>query len=115
MADFAFVPSRSFEVERGYNVLRTEMEGFKIKTRLKSNKKKRVFELFFMGLTVAEKDSIVSHYDGQYSGLTPFYWTTVPDHVSSTEDSIYVRYLSMKIDEVNAAIHEMTIQFEDAV
>lgn len=114
MANFDYIPSKSSEIEREYNVLKTPMEGMRIKTRLKSDTKKRIFELFFSGQTLIEKDAIVSHYDGQYAGAVPFYWTSVPDHVSS-ESSIYVRYLSMKIDWINAAIFETTLQFEEAL
>jgi hypothetical protein len=91
MSDFNFIPHHCSPKRKDYNVVSTDMEGMRIKTRLKSSLPMREWELEFRIQNKTERDALLSHYDSQYGTLTPFNWTSIPTYISS-ETSIYVRY-----------------------
>jgi hypothetical protein len=114
MADFDFDPHHCVQTKKEYNVLKTDMEGMKIKTRLKSTLPLRQWELVFHLQSNTERNALLSHYDGQYGSLTPFNWTSIPEHISA-ESSIYVRYVSYKEDVIATNCIEVSIEFEEAL
>jgi hypothetical protein len=114
MANFAFVPHHCTPKRKDYNVVRTDMEGMRIKTRLKSTNPIREWELEFRVQNNTERAALLSHYDGEYGILTPFNWTSVPDYISA-ETSIYVRYKVYSEELVVNNVWEITIEFEESL
>lgn len=93
MADFTFSFHRMTPLEAPkFNVLQTQMEGWKTKTRLKATDSKRSWEIEIRGRTDSERDSIVSHWNGQYGITNPFNWVLPSDWGNTT---YYVKYVSM--------------------
>lgn len=97
-----------------YNVLVTEMEGMRKKTRLKSTKPARSWKLYFRVQNNTERTALKGHYDGQFGELTPFYWTSIPEHISD-ESSIYVRYTSYEEDPIQFNTWEISMTFEEVL
>ena len=93
MADFTFAIHRCTPGVPEYNVLSTPMEGWKVKTRMKSTHPKRTWNIEIRGQTNAEKDSIISHYSGQGASNVPFNWVVTPIFFcGGTATTYYVRY-----------------------
>lgn len=110
MTDFAY---EAHEVEFGapeYNVVTSEMEWMRIKTRLKSTLPRRTFTLTFKLQSATEKNALLSHYNGQYGAYQSFNWTSIPDDLSS-ESSIEVRYKSFDYERQGYNIFEVKIEF----
>lgn len=93
MADFTFDFHRCTPREAPkYNVLKTQMEGWKVKTRLKSTDPVRWWEIEIRGRTNTERDLIIAHWDGQFGQTTPFNWVRPASWDGIT---YYVTYESM--------------------
>jgi len=93
MADFTFEIHRLTPGKPEYNVIFTGMEGWKVKSRLKSSDPKRTWTIEIYGRTNSEKDAIIAHYDGQEGANTPFNWTVNPIFFSGgVSTTYYVRY-----------------------
>lgn len=112
--DFNFTPHHCVPLKKDYNVLRTEMEGMKVKTRLKSTRPLRAWELEFRIQNNNERLAYLGHWDNQYGICVPFNWLSVPDYIS-TESSIYVRYISYKEELIVNNVWIITVQFEEAL
>ena len=61
-----------------------------INGRLKSTAPQRRWQIEIRGRTTAEKDAIVSHFNGQKSNLTPFNWVVNPTTFDNA--TYYVTY-----------------------
>jgi hypothetical protein len=93
MADFTFPIHRCTPGPKEYNVLSTTSEGWKVKTRMKTTHPRQTWNVEIRGRTDAEKDSIVSHYDGQGANNVPFNWVVTPVFFAGgTPTTRYVRY-----------------------
>lgn len=93
MADFTFSVHRVTPGKPEYNVVSTPMEGWKVKSRLKSTHPRRTWTIEIRGQTNDEKDLILAHYDGQNGFNIPFNWIVTPDFFSGSTPTIYyVRY-----------------------
>lgn len=91
MADFTFEIHRLTPEAPKYNVLQTKMEGWRVKRRLKSTEPQRRWTVEIRGRINSERDSILSHYNGQIGSLTPFDWI-VPTFFGG--QTFYVTYES---------------------
>lgn len=89
MADFSFNVHRITPEAPVFNVVKTQMEGTRVKRRLKSTESQRRWSVEIRGRTTSEKNAILSHYNGQQGGTTPFYWN-VPAPWGG--DTFYVTY-----------------------
>lgn len=98
MADFSFDVHRVTPEAPVYNVLKTPMEGTRIKRRLKSTDAQRRWSVEIRGRTTAEKNSILSHYNGQTGTLLPFNWN-VP--AAWGGDTFYVTYDEFSYENPN--------------
>lgn len=93
MANFTFAIHKMAPGKPEYNVLSTQGEGMKVKSRLKSTDPKRTWEVEIRGRTTAEKDSILAHYNGQNGFNIPFNWVVTPTFfVGGVATTYYVRY-----------------------
>lgn len=93
MANFTFAIHRMTPGKPEYNVASTQMEGWKVKSRLKSTDPKRSWEVEIRGRTNAERDSIIAHYDGQNGFNVPFNWVVTPNWFTNGVPTTYfVRY-----------------------
>jgi hypothetical protein len=98
-----------------YNNLKTEGEGMKRKTRLISSDPFLTWTLEFRLQTKAERDNILTHFNGQYGDTIPFYWTSVPTYISNAS-YYYVRYAADGYSEevIASSIFNITLKFESA-
>ena len=90
MADFTFAVHRVTPEPPKYNVLQTKMEGWRVKRRLKSTVPQRRWSIEIRGQTNTERNSILSHWSGQYGPLTPFNWIVTPTFFGDA--TYYVTY-----------------------
>jgi len=97
-----------------YNTVKTKMEGMKIKARIKSPDPDQQYSIIYRGITDAEKETIMSHYNGQFGDAIPFYWRNVPSHINSGTD-MYVRYNSIETVRVFNNLWECTIVFDQEI
>lgn len=97
-----------------YNVLSTQMEGTTKKTRLKSTRSQRKWEIEIRMRSNSERDEILTHWDTQKGTLTPFNWV-LPSFYGG--ETIYVRYVSMEYSSPEGAgiLHNFVIQLEEAL
>ena len=112
--DFTY---NAHEVEFGppeYNVVTSEMEWMKEKTRLKSTLPKRTFTLKFKLQSSTEKDILLSHFNSCYGSYLSFNWTSIPSDLSS-ETSIEVRYKSFSYERQGYNIFEVDIEFKEVL
>jgi hypothetical protein len=101
MADFTFTIHGCKPGPPVYNSLITDMEGWKVKARLKSTHPKRSWQIEIRGQTNDERDLIVAHYDGQGGNVTPFNWVVTPVFFSNdTPTTYYVRYKEFSYDNI---------------
>lgn len=114
MADFNFSIHHCTQTKKQYNVLRTDMEGFKVKKRLKSTLPVRMWECELRLLSNTERNAILAHYDGQYGETIPFDWTSIPEHISS-ESSISVFYYSYEEEVIANNVYNIIIEFEESL
>jgi hypothetical protein len=114
MANFSWISHRTEPDAPIWNVVSTDMEGMKKKTRLKSTDPMRMWTLFFRIQTNAERETLLGHFNAQYGSTEPFYWTSVPDHISA-EASIYVRYVYYKETIQLYDIWEIEVKFEEVL
>jgi hypothetical protein len=99
MANFTFEIHRLTPGKPEYNVLSTPMEGWKVKSRLKSTHPRRTWDIEVRGQTNTEKDLILAHYDGQNGFNLPFNWTVNPTFFSGdVSTTYYVRYKEFKYE-----------------
>lgn len=114
MADFEFGIHRVTNSPPKYNVLETEMEGMKKKTRLKSTTPVREWSIEIRARTNTERDAILAHYSGQNGSLTAFNWIVPSFWGGST---YYVRYKSFAYEspEGLGSLHNFQITFEEAI
>jgi hypothetical protein len=99
MADFSFPIHRMSPGAPEYNVLQTDMEGWKRKSRLKSTHPRRTWDIEIRGRTNSEKDLIIAHWDGQAAGNLPFNWIVTPTFFSGgVPTTYYVRYKELKYE-----------------
>jgi hypothetical protein len=96
MADFSFEIHRLTPEAPKYNVLATKMEGWRVKRRLKSTAPQRRWTIEIRGRTNGERDSILSHYNGQFSSLIPFNWIVTPIFFGNY--TFYVTYEEFEYD-----------------
>jgi hypothetical protein len=99
-----------------YNVLQTQMEGWKRKTRLKSTDPVRRWTVEVRGRTNSEKDLIVAHWDDNNGPLTNFTWNVLPAIWNTGYGTSYqVQYESMEYDNPDgkANIWDFTITFRE--
>ena len=61
-----------------WNVLQTDFEGWKRKTRLKSSDSIRRWIIEIRGRTNSEKDAILAHYNDQNGPFYNFTWNVLP-------------------------------------
>jgi hypothetical protein len=94
--DFTFEIHRCVPHAPQYNIIKTQMEGFREYRRLKSTDPIRRWDIEMRGKTNAERDSILSHYNFHNGGLDPFYWTPNPTFFGS--DTEYVTYEDFQMD-----------------
>jgi hypothetical protein len=93
MADFTFSIHRCSPGPKEYNVTSTPMEGWKVKSRMKSTHPRRTWGVEIRGRFNDEKDSILAHYDGQGGFNTPFNWVVTPIFFcGNVATTYYVRY-----------------------
>jgi len=118
MADFVWKPHR---VEGGipqFNVVKTDMEGMRTKTRLKSSKPTRSWTLYFRIQTQVEYEALYNHYKSMYGTLQEFHWagSAIPDHMNPEDESFFnVRYESFETDPVAWGVWNITIKFVEAI
>lgn len=115
MADFAY---ECHHIEPGtpvWNVLMTDMEGMRKKTRLVSSLPKKSWTLTFRLLTKDERDLVLAHYNAQKGSLTPFHWTSIPSWVDTSVSYYNVRYISYKEQLSAGTLWEIEVQFEEAL
>ena len=97
MADFSFEIHRCAPGTPEYNLTSSQMEAWKIKSRLKSTHPRSTWEIEIRGRTNAEKDLILAHYNGQGGYNIPFNWIVTPIFFSGdTPTTRYVRYKEFK-------------------
>jgi hypothetical protein len=117
-ADFVWTPHR---VEGGipmYNVVKTDMEGMRTKTRLKSTKPTRTWTLYFRIQTQVEFEAILNHYKSVSGTLQEFHWTgsAIPAHVNPASESYFnVRYNDLSAEPVAWTVWNLTIKFDEAI
>jgi hypothetical protein len=94
-----------------FNVLSTDMEGYKKKTRLITTLPKRTWKVFMYLLTKAERDLVLAHYNSCYGGLTSFHWTSVPTYIDTVSyyNVIYTGYK----ETLTATLFNIEIDFEE--
>ena len=90
MTDFSFAIHRLTPEPPKYNVLTTQMEGWRVKRRLKSTQPQRRWAIEIRGQTNSERDLILTHWNGQKGSLTPFNWIVTP--IFFGDDTFYVTY-----------------------
>lgn len=99
-----------------YNVLQTDFEGWKRKTRLKSSLPIRKWTIEVRGRSNSEKDLIVAHWSGESGPLNNFTWVILPTIWNVGYGSSYqVQYESMTYenpDEI-ANIWDFVIVFRE--
>ena len=78
-----------------YNVVKTQMEGWHIKRRLKSANPVRRWEVEIRGRTNSERDEIIAHWNSQKGDVIPFNWV-VPTFWGG--NTFYVTYEEMNYD-----------------
>jgi hypothetical protein len=105
MADFTFEIHSFIPEPPIYNVLTTKMEGWKVKRRLKSTAPQRRWHIEIRGRTTSEKNSIVSHFEGQYSNLTPFNWVVNPTSFDS--GTYYVTYEDFQFENSKQGVYNV--------
>lgn len=115
MSDFAFDCHHITVNPPEWNVLLTDMEGMRKKTRLVSSLPKKSWILVFRLLTKDERDLILAHYNTQKGSLIPFYWTSIPSWVDTSVSYYYVRYTSYKETLSAGTLFELEITFEEAL
>lgn len=79
-----------------YNVLQTNMDGWRTKRRLKSTAPQRRWTIEIRGRTNDERDLIITHYNSKKGSLTPFNWTINPTFFG--EATYYVTYEDFSYD-----------------
>ncbi len=112
MADFDFVCHHCEPGTPSWNVLSTDMEGMRKKTRLVSSLAMKSWILVFRLLTKTERDLMLAHYNAQKGALTPFNWTSIPSWVDTSVSYYYVRYKSYKEQLIAATLWEITVELE---
>lgn len=95
MADFLFPIHRMTPEPPHYNVLITQMEGMRIKRRLKSSAPYRRWTIEMRGRTNDERDAILAHWDEQVGPMIPFNWY-VPEFFGG--EVYYVVYETMNYE-----------------
>jgi hypothetical protein len=97
-----------------YNVLKTEMEGMKVKTRLKSTSPVREWEIEIRCRTNTERDAILTHYEGQNGSLTAFNWTA-PTFFGG--ETYFVRYKEFEYENPEGLgnVWNFRIIFEEVI
>jgi hypothetical protein len=113
MANFNFQCHSVVPATITWNVLLTEMEGMKKKSRLISTRSKQSWKLEFRLLLKAERDVLLAHYNGQKGSTIPFNWTSIPDYID-TAASYYVRYIEY-VETLTATLFNISIGFEEAL
>jgi len=99
-----------------WNVLQTDFEGWKRKTRLKSTEPMRGWSVEIRGRTNAEMALILAHYNDNQGPLTNFQWNILPTIWNAGYGTYYqVQYDSMEFANPNnkANIWEFTITFRE--
>ncbi len=81
--DFATTPHEVVEENPIYNNVITPSESMKKEYLNLSATALQRYRLTFKNCTTAEKDAIVSHYQGRYGGYDSFIWTAVPAYIES--------------------------------
>ena len=115
MADFTFECHHCEVGTPAWNVLSTDMEGLRKKTRLVSSLPMKSWTLVFRLLTKDERDLILAHYNAQKGPLTPFNWTSIPNWVDTSVSYYYVRYKSYKEQLSAGTLWEVTVELELAL
>ena len=99
-----------------YNVLQTDMEGWKRKTRLKSTDPIRRWTVEVRGRINSEKDIIVTHWNENNGPLTNFTWQVRPTIWNTGYGSAYqVQYETMEYDNPDsiANVWDFVITFRE--
>jgi hypothetical protein len=99
-----------------WNVLETDFEGWKRKTRLKSTDPIHKWTVEVRGRTSTEKDLIVAHWNDQQGPLTNFTWNVLPIIWNAGYGtSFQVQYEMMKFEnpENIANVWDFTIVFRE--
>jgi hypothetical protein len=79
-----------------YNVLHSDYEGWKRKSRLKSSLPIRKWQIEIRGQTNSEKDLIVAHWDSCSGTVEDFTWNVLPSIWNTGYGTSYqVQYESM--------------------
>ena len=103
MADFTF-EIHSFSPEPPlFNILKTKMEGWRVKRRKKSTSSQRRWSIEIRGRNDTEKDAIVAHWNGQSGTLLPFNWTVNPTGFANA--TYYVTYEDFKYQNPEGLYH----------
>ncbi len=99
-----------------WNVLQTDMEGWKRKTRLKSTDPIRRWTVEIRGRTNSEKDSILAHFNDNNGALTNFLWNVLPTIWNTGYGTSYqVQYESFEYANPDniANVWDFTITFRE--
>jgi len=99
-----------------WNVLQTDFEGWKRKTRLKSTEPIRKWTIEVRGRDNTEKNLIVAHWNDNQGQLTNFTWYVLPVIWNAGYGTAYsVQYESMKYvnPENKANIWDFVITFRE--
>lgn len=95
MGNFTFGVHRVTPTAPKFNVLQTEMEGMKIKSRLKSTDPVQSWTIEIRGRTNSEAALIKAHWITQQGQTIPFNWI-VPTFWGG--ETRYVQYVSMEYE-----------------
>ena len=99
-----------------WNVLQTDFEGWKRKTRLKSTDPIRRWTVEVRGRTNSEKDIILTHYNDNNGPLTNFQWNVLPTVWNTGYGTYYqVQYESMEYSNPDsiANVWDFSITFRE--
>jgi hypothetical protein len=115
MADFTFGLHSMIQLGPSeYNVLSTKGEGWTVKTRLKSTRPARRWQVEIRGRTIAERDLILAHWDTQYGTLDYFNWI-VPAFWGGETYVVYYETMDISNPENIGNIFEFSIVFKEAL
>jgi len=112
---FSYIPHHIEPGTPVWNVLMTDMEGMRKKTRLISSLPKKSWTLTFRLLTKVERDALLDHYNAQKGSLTPFHWTSIPTYIDTSVSYYNVRYVLYKEQLSAGTLWEVTVELEESL
>lgn len=112
MANFTWTPDAVEPAMPQFPVVVTQSDSFKKNYQLIDTTAVEQFKLLFKNASTTDRNSILSHFNGEYGGYTSFSWTTVPSYIKSGASQT-VRYISYSESPVSeSGLWAIEIVFE---